>query len=150
MTFTAKFVAASTGCALFALLAGTSVALADANHGRSDARRGHQHHHHQRHIGKASRVTAIGVAPSRYAARSKAFKKWRHKVADRYGPRYVAWWRARHKDVHCTRGGRHFGPWRNHGKRAFDRRHSHVGLTKCRVSAVPSRGWGGYFGWYRR
>ncbi len=148
MTFTTKFVAASAGFALSALLAGSSAALADTNHGRYDAKRG-QHHHH-RHIGRASRVTAIGVAPSRYAARSKAFKKWRHKVANRYGPRYLSWWRARHKDVHCTRGGGHFGPWRNRGKRTFEHRHSHVGLTKCRVSAVPSRRWGGYFGWYRR
>ena len=147
MTFKTKFVAASAGFALSALLAGSSAALADTNHGRHDAKRGHHHHHH---IGHTSRVTAFGIAPNRYAARSKAFANWRHKVVHRYGPRYAAWWRSRHKDVHCTNGGRHFGPWHHRGRHAYQHRHPHIGLTKCKVSAVPSRGWGGYFGWYRR
>ena len=98
------------------------------------------------------RVSAEGAAPSQYAARMQAVHRWREKVADRYGYEFSRWWTARAKNVNCRRVADDDPSWDTYGRRGSvqERRSYHYDpVTRCTVSAIPSRRWG-YFGWNSR
>lgn len=140
MTTKTRILAATAGLALSAALAGVSATAAFADHSDGERRGGYGR--------SLPRVSAEGAAPSQYAARSQAVHAWRDKVANRFGYQYSKWWSARDKDVTCKKFADDDPVWDNYGKRSLQRerpRH-YEPVTRCVVSAVPSRGWG-YFGW---
>jgi hypothetical protein len=148
MNRNSKILAAASSAAMTVLVAGISTAHAEGYRYRNDMPRDHDRGIHHR----LPRVSAEGAAPSWWAARMEAVHNWRDKVADRYGYQYSKWWSARDKDVECRKFADDDPVWDRYGKRSLERarpRH-YEPVTRCVVSAIPSRGWGGYFGYYGR
>jgi hypothetical protein len=92
-------------------------------------------------------VHAEGAAMNQYQARMQAVHRWRDKVAERYGFEYSRWWSAKAKDVTCKRVADDDPSWDDWGKRGAKtfKKPQYDPVTRCHVSAIPSRGWG--FGW---
>lgn len=145
MTTKTRILAATAGLALTAALAGVSATSAFADRyergghdGDGDRRGGYGYN--------LPRVSAVGAAPSQAAARLIAVNTWRDKVASRFGHQYSKWWSARNKDVSCQKFADNDPVWDNYGRRGMKSERHYEKVTRCVVSAIPSRGWGG-FGW---
>lgn len=136
------FFAGAAGLVMAVALSGTSPALAE----HRDYADGFAYYR------TPSRVFAEGAAPSQYAARIQAVHRWRDKVAQRFGYEYSRWWTARAKEVSCRRVADDDPSWDTYSRRGAlpqDRGYQYDPVTRCTVSAVPSRVWD-YFGWYTR
>jgi hypothetical protein len=142
MSLKTTLLTGAAGLVLSATLAG--IPSASAENYRGDGRDFSRH-------GTLPRVSAQGAAQSQYAARMQAVHNWRDKVADRYGYAFSYWFTARAKDVDCHKFADDDSSWDNYGKRGnkqFAPSRHYDAVTRCTVSAIPSRGWG--FGWNSR
>jgi hypothetical protein len=133
MTFKTAFLTAAAGLAMSAAIVGVPSAFADTN----------------RDFGRIGlpRVTAEGAALNQNAARTQAVHNWRDKVANRYGYTYSYWFTAKAKDVFCRKVADDDSSWDNMKSRSktFAPKPRYEMVTRCTVSAIPSRAWG--FGW---
>lgn len=144
MTTRNRILTLTTGLILSATLAAMTPASADPD--RRGGNDGRDHRPESSH--NLPRVTAMGAAPSWYAAREEAVHNWRDKVASRFGFELSRWSSARDKDVNCRKVADDDPSWDNYGKRGMKQEHrrSYAPVTQCVVSAIPSKGWRGWFG----
>lgn len=138
MTFKTTLLTGAAGLVLSAALVGIPTAFADTyrGDGRDFAR-----------PGMLPRVTAEGAALNPNAARMEAVHNWRDKVASRYGHNFSYWFTAKGKDVSCRKVADDDSSWDNYNRRgkAFAPQRRYEAVTRCTVSAIPSRALG--FGW---
>lgn len=139
MTIKTALLTGAAALVLSAALVGVPSAFA-ADNFRGDGRDFGRH-------GMLPRVTAEGAALNQNAARTEAVHNWREKVANRYGYTYSYWFTAKGKDVLCRKVADDDPSWDDRGARgkAFAPKRRYEPVTRCTVSAIPSRGLG--MGW---
>lgn len=138
MNTTSKIIAGAATLAVAASLAGSAAFAENWNNKGFGWGRGHV----------LPRVAAVGASIYPAQARMQAVYSWRDKVANRYGFQYSRWFAARNKAVNCVRVADADPSWDTYGNRSLKRqapRH-YEPVTRCTVSANPSKGFGGAYG----
>lgn len=145
MTTRTRILTLTTGLILGASMAAMTPASADPD--RRGGFEGPRHRPEFNHT--LPRVTAMGAGPNWFTARQEAVHAWRDKVASRFGFEFSRWSSARDKDVDCRKVADDDPSWDNYGKRGMKKpemRRHYEPVTQCVVSAIPSKGWRGWFG----
>ena len=135
MTFKTVFLSGAAALVLSAAAIPSAFADTNRDHGREFGRFG------------LPRVTAEGATLNQNAARTEAVRNWRDKVAGRYGYTYSYWFTAKAKDVFCRKVADDDPSWDDYNPRgkSLTPKRQYLPVTRCTVSAIPSRAWG--MGW---